>query len=108
MGTLHEDQYTFFIISRSFLLRMRIVPGRSCIENKNIFCMQRHVFEDHAFREIMWENIIDPNTLQMKIWRVCISCWITKATNTQSEYVIFIILALQQLLHEHASMLSYV
>jgi len=34
-GTLHEDQYTFFIISRSFLLRMRNVPDKSRRENQN-------------------------------------------------------------------------
>jgi hypothetical protein len=27
-GTLHEDQYTFFIISRSSLLRMRSVSDK--------------------------------------------------------------------------------
>ena len=34
-GTLHEDQYTFFIISRSFLLRMKNVPNKRCRENQN-------------------------------------------------------------------------
>jgi len=34
-GTLHEDQYTFLIISRSFLLRMRNVSDKSCRENQN-------------------------------------------------------------------------
>ena len=29
-GTLHEDQYTLLIISRSVLLRMRNVSGESC------------------------------------------------------------------------------
>jgi hypothetical protein len=41
--TLHEDQYTFFIISRSFLLRMRNVSERSCRENQNTFC-DRYTF----------------------------------------------------------------
>ena len=34
-------------------------------------------------------------------------CWITKATNTHSEYVILIGFPLQQWLHERASMLRY-
>jgi len=34
-GTLHADRYTFFIISRSVLLRMRNVSDRSCTENQN-------------------------------------------------------------------------
>ena len=35
MDTLHEDQYIFFIISRSFLLRMRNSPDKSCEVNQN-------------------------------------------------------------------------
>jgi len=38
---------------------------------------------------------------------MCIVCWITKATNAHSEYVILFASPLQQLLHEHASMLRY-
>jgi len=43
----------------------------------------------------------------MTIWRMRIACWIPKATDTHSEYVIFIALPLQQWLHERASMLRY-
>ena len=35
------------------------------------------------------------------------ACWITKAANTHSEYVIFIECLLQQWLHERASKLRY-
>jgi len=34
-GILHEDQYTFLIISRSFLIRTRNVTDKSCRENQN-------------------------------------------------------------------------
>ena len=34
-----------------------------------------------------------------------IACWMPKATNTHSEYVIFIAFPLQQWLHERVSML---
>ena len=34
------------------------------------------------------------------IWRMDIACWIHKATNTHSEYVILIVFSLQQRLHE--------
>ena len=43
----------------------------------------------------------------MTIWRIHISCWISKATNTHSQYVLFIDFPLQQMLHERASMLRY-
>jgi len=36
-STLHEDHCTFFIISRSFLIRMRNISDKSCKENRNTF-----------------------------------------------------------------------
>jgi len=38
-GTLHEDQYTYYIICRLILLGMRNVLDKSCIENHNTFCI---------------------------------------------------------------------
>jgi len=34
MGTLHDNQYTFFIISHS-VLRMKNISDKSCTENQN-------------------------------------------------------------------------
>jgi hypothetical protein len=34
-GTLHEDQHTFFMISRSVLHGMRNVSDKNCTENQN-------------------------------------------------------------------------
>jgi hypothetical protein len=34
-GTLHEDQYTFFYISRSFLLVIKNVSDKRYRENQN-------------------------------------------------------------------------
>jgi hypothetical protein len=44
---------------------------------------------------------------QMAIWRMHIACWITKATNAHSEYVILIAFPLKRWLQERASMLRY-
>jgi hypothetical protein len=44
----------------------------------------------------------DDNILQ----HMCFACWITKATDTNSEYVIVRAFSWQQLLHEHASLLT--
>ena len=41
------------------------------------------------------------------IWRMPFSCWITKAKDTHSEYVIFIAYPRQQLLSEGSSMYSF-
>jgi hypothetical protein len=38
-GTLHEDQYTFWIISRSAVLRMRNFSEKSCREIPNTYFM---------------------------------------------------------------------
>ena len=40
MGTLREEQYTFLIISRSVLLRMRNISEKRCRENQNMFFVQ--------------------------------------------------------------------
>jgi hypothetical protein len=37
-----------------------------------------------------------------------IACWIPKATNKHSEYVIVLVVPLQQWLHERASVLLYI
>jgi len=55
----------------------------------------------------MWENTVESDESQMQAWRMRISCWPTKATNTHSEYVIVTAFPLQQRLHERASMLRY-
>ena len=36
----------------------------------------------------MWKNIVQPYRPQVTIRRMCIACWLPKATNTYSDYVI--------------------
>jgi hypothetical protein len=55
----------------------------------------------------MWKDIAGADGPQMTIWYMRIACWIPKATNRFSEYVILIAFPLQQWLHERASMLRY-
>ena len=47
-------------------------------------------FEKCAVYEITWKNIAQPDRPHMTIWRMRIACWIPKATNTHSRYVILI------------------
>ena len=58
-GTLHEDQCTFLVVSRSVLLRMRNVSGKSCRQNQNTHFILNNFFflENLAVYEIMWKNI---------------------------------------------------
>jgi hypothetical protein len=44
---------------------------------------------------------------QKKIWRVCIACWIPKAVETHSKYVILTAFPLQLWLRERAVLLGY-
>jgi len=53
----------------------------------------------------MWKNIAEWGRPQMTIWRIRIVCWVTKATDTHSKYVILIAFPLQQWSYEHASVL---
>ena len=55
----------------------------------------------------MCKNIVERDRPQTTIGHMHIACWITKATNTHSEYVIRIAFSLQQWLHKCARMLCY-
>jgi len=104
-GTLHEDQYTFFIISRSFLHRMRNVSNKTCRENQNthfVFCnfFQKIVPFTRKCGKTLYRGTGHVTTQRMRT-----ACWIPKVTNTK--HVILIAFPLLQWLHEHASMLRY-
>jgi len=53
-GILHEDQYTFFIISRPVLLKMRIISDKNCKENQNIFYVTYFFFRKNC---LLWDNV---------------------------------------------------
>jgi len=101
---LYKDQYTFLIISRSFLLRMRNVSDKRCRENQSthfVFSKSARP-ENLGVCEIMWKNI--PQTT---IWHMRIACWITKATHTHSEYVTLTAFPLKQRLQELVPLLRF-
>ena len=110
MGTLHEVQYTFLIISHSVLLRMRNVSDKTCRENQNthfIFSNSPPLPHNCAVYEIMGKNFVEPERPLMTVRCMHSPCWITKATNTYSEQACVMLIAFprQQWLHKHASML---
>jgi len=68
MGALHEDQYTFLIISCSVLLRLRNVSDKSCKGNQNTqFMFSNFCFRNRAIYEILWENMAEPDRSQITI-----------------------------------------
>jgi hypothetical protein len=64
-------------------------------------------YENRAVYEITWKNIVEADRPQMTIWRMRITCWLPKATNTDSECVLPFYFPLQQWLQERALILRY-
>ena len=94
MDTLHEaDQYTFLIICRSVLLKMRNVQDRKCTENQNTrLCSV--IFESRAAYETVWKSTVEGGRSHIAIRRMRISHFISKATHTHT--------------HTHTQNISYV
>jgi hypothetical protein len=73
----------------------------------HVLCSITFFFENRAVYEKMWKKygrarqVTDDNIIR----RMRFACRITKATDTHSEYVIFIAFTRQQWLRERASML---
>ena len=67
--------------------------------------MLKEVFKNRAVYELMWKIIVEPERTQMTIWRIRTACFIPKATNTLSEYIILIVYRMCERLHERASLL---
>jgi hypothetical protein len=56
----------------------------------HVLCSLRF-FENRGVCEIVWKNIVQWGRPQMEIRRILIACWIPKATNAHSEYIILIV-----------------
>jgi hypothetical protein len=109
MGTWHKDLRTFMITSCWILLRIKNVSVKSCRGNQNT-----HFMFSNAFWKLccLWHNVEKHSRARQAtdnkiVWHMHTACWITKATDTHSEYVILIPFPLQQWLHTRASMLRY-
>jgi hypothetical protein len=77
---------------------MRNISDKSCRENQNThFCGQWPFlfFENFTFGEIMWKIVVEQDRPQMTIWRMRVACWVPKATDTYSEFVILTAFPLQ-------------
>ena len=56
---------------------------------------------------VIWKTVVEPDRSQMTVWRMRFPCWITKAIDTHSEYVLRIAFPQQQWLRERASVFRY-
>jgi hypothetical protein len=108
-GSLHGHLCTFMIIPRWILLRMSYVSDKSCRENQNT----QFMFNNFFFRRKschLWDNVEEYGTAGQAtddniIRRMRTACWITKATDTYTEYVILTAFPRQHLWRERASTL---
>jgi hypothetical protein len=107
--TLHEDQWIFMIISLWILLRIGMCQTKVMEEIKpHIFlsvtsfrkssCLQENVEKYGRVRHVTNDN---------SIRRMHIACWVTKATDTHSEYLILVHFPQQQWLRERNSIFHY-
>ena len=94
-------------ISHWILLRMRNVSYENCTETQNTHFVfndflrkfyRFFFFLDNVGKYYRAEHATDDNIIRRIRW----ACWITKATNTHSEYVIIIAFPQQHLLLERA------
>jgi hypothetical protein len=76
---LYANVFTF-VISRRFLLKMRNVSDKTFRENQNTHIVFNICYENLIVYEIMWKNMVGPD----RSWRIRITCWITKPTDTHS------------------------
>ena len=97
----------FFIIYRSILLRIINVSDKIKRNSKHFLCSITSFFQKSCHLSDNVEKYCKPRYNMMKIRRMHIECWIPKATNTHSEYVIHIAFPLQLWLHERTSMSRY-
>ena len=104
-GNLYEDVCLFMIIYLWNLLSVRNIKQNLYKKSKHIFLYRSFLFENRVVYEIMWKNTVVPDRGHRKQYGARnIVCWIPKATNTHSEYVILIFL-LQHRWQEYALVL---
>jgi len=76
-------------------------------EHRNAYFMFGNFFRNLCLSWDNVENILEPGSPQMIIFRMRIACWTRQATNTLSEYSILASFPLQHWLHERTSVLRY-
>jgi len=104
MGTSYENLGKFVIISLWFRLRMRNVTDKRHRENQNTHFVFSNFFSKNcAVYVILWKSMVTArlSTYDNIIWHMRLACWITKITDTHSEYVILIAFPQQQSLCEY-------
>jgi len=109
LSSLAEVSLQFSITSRSIFLIFRNASKTIFRGNQNThFVFGEFIFFSKigAFMTIR-ENIVEASSPEMTMWRLRVAHWITKATNTHSQYVMLTAFPLQQWSRERFSMWRY-
>jgi hypothetical protein len=106
-NAIHEDLDTFVLIFRWNILRIRNISEK-VVEKIKTHMLYPITFFRKSCR--LWDNVEKYDTAGQGtddniIRRMRFACWISKATDTHSEYVIHIAIPRQQWLRERASFL---
>jgi len=102
-GTLCEGQFTFFIVSRSFLLRMRKFSNKCCRWNRNTHFLFNFFFSRKSCRLLDNVEICGGAGQATDEGHV----GYLRLQETHSEYVVLVVFPLQQQLRKRSSMLRY-
>ena len=81
----------FWSYLAQFFLKWEVFQAKNYRENRNTHFMFNHVFRKSC---CLWDNVkknfAEPDRKLLTIWRMRIACWIPKATNSPSHYVIML------------------
>jgi len=85
-GTSHADRYTFFSYLAESFLKLELFHTKAVEKIKTHILCSITFFspENRTVYDIMWKNIVRRGRSQMAIWRMRISCWVTKPADTHS------------------------
>ena len=64
----------YYILLTPFFLEWYVFHTK-VVEKNTLFS------ENDAVKEIIWKSAVEPERPDMTIWRMCISCWVPKATD---------------------------
>jgi hypothetical protein len=83
-----------------FLLERETFQIKVVKKIKTHIMLNKFFPENFAVSEIMCENMVEPDRPQMTVRPMRIACWIPRATDTHSEYIVLTVLSLEQWLGE--------
>jgi len=106
--SLNSDKNNGYIAWRPIYIFDQFVLEWEMLQIKVVEKIKTHIFsQNFAIYETKQKNSVESDSPPITVWCMHIACWMYKATNTQSEYVILTACPLQEWLHLCTSVLQY-